>query len=346
VIVNPSPFERTEVVELDGMPALVTVPPLGYTTDLVPTSHVALLEVDVRTLTRIVRGRDVGDSYNYAPPDDDVVVDEPEEESLDIVEDGPLRRVVVLHRTYRWDEQRVDTTTRFETRAGEQFVRIAVTFDNPCDDQRVRIHVPLAHDAQTTRAEGQFAIVERPPTQEPGHGEVGLGAYPASAFVAAGGIALLLEHVTEYELVTSRELALTMLRSVGLISREDNPWREVNAGPAVPIPAAQLHGRQMFTFAWCREPENAVTHAERFRHPLLTTTGTGAENGPREHRGPALSGAALSSLRRCGDVLEARIWNPSSQRVNARFGEATADLRPWEIRTLHLPDQPLSNQLQ
>src|SRR5205823_3226437 len=51
---------------------------------------------DMTVTTRIVRGKDVGDSYNYAPPEDDVLVDGPVEERRERLEDGPLRRVEVL----------------------------------------------------------------------------------------------------------------------------------------------------------------------------------------------------------------------------------------------------------
>jgi Glycosyl hydrolases family 38 N-terminal domain/Alpha mannosidase middle domain/Glycosyl hydrolases family 38 C-terminal domain len=330
VFVNPSPFERTEVVELEGGLHVVTVPALGYTS-AVTDSELPLLNLDVRDLTRIVRGKDVGDSYNYAPPPDDVLVDEPEDERLETIEDGPLRRILVHYRAYRWDGYVLPTATRYELRAGEQFVRIRVELDNPCSDQRVRVHVPLREPAGSTHAEGQFAIVERRGDPEGGFGEEPVPTYPASAFVVAGGIALLLQHVTEYELVGERELALTALRSIGLISRSDNPYRRVNAGPELPIPAAQMHGPQAFEFAYCVDPAGALEHAERYRLPLLKVRGS-AET----RTGPALTGAVLSSLRRSDGKLVARIVNETDRPMTARFGDATAELRPWEIRTLPL----------
>jgi glycosyl hydrolase family 38/alpha mannosidase-like protein len=330
VFVNSSPFERTEVVELEDGLRIVTVPPLGYTSERAD-SELQLLEVDVRDLTRIVRGKDVGDSYNYAPPADDVLVDEPEDERFETVEDWPLRTVTVHHRTYRWDEHVVPTTTRYELRAGEEFVRIRIELDNPCTDQRVRVHIPLREPAPSTHAEGQFAVVARRGSPEGGYGEEPVATYPASAFVAAGGIALLLQHVTEYELIDERELALTALRSVGLISRSDNLYRRVNAGPELPIPAAQMVGPQSFEFAYCVDSANALEHAERYRHPLLPVHGLA---GARE--GPALTGAVLSSLRRVDGELVARIVNESDRPVTARFGNASAELQPWEIRTVRL----------
>jgi hypothetical protein len=337
VVVNPSPFQRTEVVELDGALEPVTVPPLGWTAVRrgQGTSELRLEDMPLPDL-RIVRGGDAGDSYNYAPPSDDVLVDEPEEERLETVEDGPLRRIVVLHRTYRWDGRLVATETRFEQRAGEPFVRVRISFDTPCDDQRVRVHVPLPEGTDRTHAEGQFAVVERPPLQEGGHGEQGLGAYPASAFVAAGGVALLFEHAAEYELVDGRELAVTVLRSVGLISRTANPWREENAGPELPIPDAQMHGLHSFSFAWCPDPERALEHAERYRHPHLTVKGTGGDGARESQAGPELSGAVLTSLRRRDGKLEARIVNETGAARPFSFGAARGELRPWEIRTLTL----------
>jgi alpha-mannosidase len=194
--------------------------------------------------------------------------------------------------------------------------------------------VPLAEAADRTFAEGQFAVVERPRLQEAGFGEDGLGAYPASAFVAAGGVALLFEHVAEYELAGANELAVTILRSVGLISRAANPFRRVNAGPEHPIPAAQMHGAHAFSFAWCGDPHQALDCAERYRHPMLTAPGGTGEKSA--HSGPELRGALLSSLRRRSGALDARVVNETSAPATVEFGTAKAELRAWEIRTLRL----------
>jgi hypothetical protein len=355
VVVNPSPFARTELVDDVGV---VTVPPLGWTTRRkastgdgdVETSGTLLrneaLEFDVASL-RIVDGGDFGDSYNYAPPLSDRAVDEPVAEQVETLETGPLRARLVVRRTYEWpravepdgsrrsaDEIEVPVDIHAELRASEPFVRLRVAFDNPCSDHRVRVHVPLPERAQRTYAEGQFGVVARPSRQEGGHGEQGLGTYPASGFVAAGAIALLFEHVTEYELVDERELAVTVIRSIGLISRETNPWRVENAGPEVPIPAAQMHGPHSFSFAWCPSPERVLERAERYRHPLLTIAG--AAGDVPEEAGPELTGAILTALRRRDGALEARIVNETGEPSTARFGEVTVDLRPWEIRTLRL----------
>jgi mannosylglycerate hydrolase len=318
--------------------AAVTAPPLGWTSirpvRIPGTVPQTCPFSDVSQLTRIVRGGDAGDSYNYAPPPGDVLVDTPIDEGLEIVEDGPLRRIEVVHRTFMWDGKRVETQTRFEQRAGEPFVRIRIDFDNPCDDQRIRVHVPLHEPADRSYAEGQFAIVERGLEPEGGYGEVAIPTYPASAFVAAGGIALLLDHVTEYE-VTGDELALTMLRSTGLISRTNHPWREDPAGPALPIPAAQLRGPRSFSFAYLPGADAIVDQAERYRHPFLTAQGTAEAGDLLTRRGPVLEGDP-SVVLTAYEPGRARIVNESAERQTVRFAGQELELRPWEIRAISL----------
>ena len=308
--------------------AAVPAPPLGWTSVRpvrVPgTVPGTCPNVDVSRLTRIVRGKDIGDSYNYAPPADDVLVDVPTDERIERVEDGPLRRVDVLHRTYVWDDRSVETRTRFEQRAGESFVRVRLELDNTCDDQRVRVHVPLLEPAESSHAEGQFAVVERSLEVEGGHGEVAVPTFPASGFVAAGGIALLLDHVTEYEVVGD-ELALTALRSIGYISLNGNPSREEPAGPEIPIPAAQLRGPRSFSFAYYPSADSIAEHAEAYRHPFLTARGTaqgdelriGSRPGARGRRQGRpdrvaewiVRGSSTRATRRRPSILPAENWS-------------------------------------
>jgi glycosyl hydrolase family 38/alpha mannosidase-like protein len=294
---------------------------------------------------RLVDGGDVGDSYNYAPPGDEVLVDQPEEVRVDVVSTGPVRGELDLVRTYRWQDERVEVTTRIELRAGEPFCRVLVSFENRRSNHRLRFHIPLAERAEVSAAEGQFAVVERGLEAEGGHGEVPLATFPARGFVAAGGVAALLDHVMEYELVGGRELALTLLRSIGFISRADNPYRKVNAGPEVPLPAGQCRGPWSIGFAlmphagsW--QKSGVPAEMERYQHPFLTAPGSGERSGAPEPAGLELrgEGVVLSALRQRGGRLEARVFcqRPEPcQAVLVRKGfEISADLRPWEIKTM------------
>ena len=147
-----------------------------------------------------------------------------------------MRWELVVVRTYRRGES-VEVAMHVELRAGEPFcwpasrstTRAAIT---GCAS---RSRFPNARTP--LRPRGSSRLSSAGLEAEGGHGEVP-PTFPARGFVDAGGVAVLLDHVMEYEVVEGRELALTLLRSIGLISRADNPYREVNAGPGVALPRA------------------------------------------------------------------------------------------------------------
>ena len=342
---------------------------------------------------RIVDGGDAGDSYNYAPPDADGIVERPSSVSVAVTADGPLLGQLQIVRTYDWPigltddgasrSERVaatEVTTELELRAGDPFVLVRLTFDNASRDHRVRWHIPLPRPVAGSAAEGQFAVVERGLEMEGGHGEVPLPTFPARGFVGVDGVTVLLDQITEYEVVDGSELALTILRSFGLISRNTNAFREDPAGPQIPVPNAQLRGERTFAFAlaphagrWERAGGTALQ--ERYQHPFLVTRGTGTGTvAPDVGDEPAQvlhgfevsgDGVVLSALRRRGDWLEARLVLEGSQPIETvirghfsaarrvdllgRPGEdllieapglLRLRLAPWEIATFQLRDSP------
>ncbi len=292
---------------------------------------------------RLVDGGDYGDTYNYGPPAEDRLIDRPARVVVMATESGPIRGRLEITARHDWpigldpDGRRrtaatasVDVTTSLELRTGEPFVRVSIAFDNPARDHRVRWHIPLPSAADRSAAEGQFAVVERGLTEEAGHGEVPTPTFPAHGWVHAAGATVLLEHVTEYELVDDgRELALTILRSTGLISRNDNPFREDPAGPEVPVPGAQMIGSWRVGFgllphAGTWSEDGIAAAAEAYHLPFVTASGTGSAAGPDAQAGADATathepvptrvglrvngpGVVLSALRRRGDDLEARI---------------------------------------
>ena len=341
---------------------------------------------------RIVDGGDFGDSYNYGPPAGDRIVEAPSVVVVKPIERGSIRGSLDIVARYDWPvgvlpdgsgrsevTAPVELTTTLALRVGEPFVRVSIAFTNPARDHRVRWHVPLPTPTDHSSAEGQFAVVDRGLVEEAGHGEVPTPTFPAHGFVHAAGVSILLDHVTEYELVDGRELALTILRSTGLISRNDNPFREDPAGPEVPIPAAQLVGPWRFAFAllphagsW--ESAGVLAASEAYRHPFMTARGTAAV-GSAETADPIPGGlrltgegVVLSALRRRDEWLEVRLVAEHPAPATAVLsgakpfaaarevdllgrigpelplapdGSIHLSLGPWEIRTIRVrPARP------
>ena len=329
---------------------------------------------------RIVDGGDFGDSYNYGPPPGDTVVDQPIAVRTEVTARGPVAGELVVTRNVclasragaRWVGAR-----RGHRRGGGAHGR------RPAGRRALRAHprrvrqprrrpprpVPRAAAGRRGRlgCGGQFAVVERGMHPEAGHGEVPLATYPARGFVDAGGVAVLLDHLVEYELVDGRELALTVLRSTGLISRNDNPYREDPAGPERPIPAAQMRGPWAMTFALYPHPgswddADVVGEAERYAHPFVTARGGGIAGAAEVATGLAIEGrgVVLSALLRRDAWLEVRLVaetaRPTRAVVRGGFVEArevdllgrpgagipvtrgavSLELGAWEIRTIQL----------
>ncbi|MDQ6744371.1 MAG: hypothetical protein M3Z97_15890, partial [Candidatus Dormibacteraeota bacterium] len=120
----------------------------------------------------------------------------------------------------------------------------------------------------------------------------------------------------EYELLEDA-IAITLLRSVGWLSRADLQNRPGHAGPGVATPGAQMLGRHHFEVAVYRHPEGweeaqVPRQAEIFAHPLVPAPAVGLREGPRDDD-PAV---ILSALRR---------WQGRLQLRTYRAGE------PWRI---------------
>ena len=332
---------------------------------------------------RIVDGGDRGDTYNYGPPASDLIVEQPLSVEIETLEDGPLRAAARVRRNYAWPLQLSDnvdvrsTDTRpvtvdmlVEVRAGEDFVRVSVEFDNPVADHRVRFHVPLPAPVSCSASEGQFAVTERGLTGEGGWGEFPIPTYPADAFVSAGPATVLLDHATEYE-VTSEgsELAITLLRAVGAMSVNVHPLRDEPAASQIPVPGAQEIGTHVSARlaivpsagGWAAA--DAPLLAEQFRVEALVQRGTAARDAGTTAPAPGIrvsgTGVVVSSLRRVRGSIELRLIamtpEPTTATITGHFGTVsesdllgrvqgsvaaagttTLPLGPWEIRTVLL----------
>ncbi|MCW8100475.1 glycoside hydrolase family 38 N-terminal domain-containing protein [Streptomyces tauricus] len=331
------------------------------------TLHIAGADGTVlRGVGRLVDGGDRGDSYNYAPPAHDVLVQDPAEVTVDVVEDGPLRSRLRVTRVYAWpvalsgdrdlrDGRTVPTPveTLVEVRAAEPFVRVSTSFLNQSADHRLRFHVPLPEPVTTSSSAGQFAVTERGLTAEGGWGEYPLPTFPASTFVSAGPATVLLDHSSEYELVgDGSELAITLLRAIGSISVNIHPLRDEPAASEIPVPGAQDLGMRVenrlavvpSATGW--RGADAVALAEEFRGDVLVTRGTGPAGGqlPPDAVGLRVDGqdVLVSSIRRViddefGSGTEVRLTamrdSAVAVRVTGAFSEAT---------TVDLLGRPLS----
>ncbi len=282
---------------------------------------------------------DRGDSYNFGPVTASVVFD-PDAVAVDVLESGPLRGRLRVRRTYSLPQglkdgdravrseqhiaQVVDTVV--ELRHGEPFLRVRVSLVNNVRDHRLRVLVPTGErDVTESSSGGQYGVTTRGRTAEGGWGEYPLPTFPATRFIHAGRAGVLLNKLVEYEVVDGAEagsdIALTIVRSVGLMSVNVHPLRDEPAGSEIATPGAQYMATPVeLSFAidlgalngWAES--TIVEHADVFRFEPIVAPGR--SHGSRERAASSLvethGRVALESLRRVENSVEARFVNYST----------------------------------
>jgi alpha-mannosidase len=143
---------------------------------------------------------------------------------------------------------------------GVERIDIHTTIDNTAEDHRLRVHFPSGIKTDASKADQHFGVVTRPIAlpewDRQTWMETPLGTYPQKAFVSvddgARGLTIANSGLPEYEVLDTSagaEIAVTLMRCVGWLSRSDIHTRRGGAGPQIRTPGAQLSGRYEFDYA-------------------------------------------------------------------------------------------------
>ncbi len=137
--------------------------------------------------------------------------------------------------------------------ADSPLVRVRFDLDHHARDHRLRATIPVG-SGTVVRAGAAFGWEMRdgsPPDSTPT--ERAVATAPAQRYVAAGdeggALAILAPGPFEYEWTPRREVAVTLLRATGELSRNDLAERPGHAGWPTPIPAAEEPGRHLVEWA-------------------------------------------------------------------------------------------------
>jgi mannosylglycerate hydrolase len=218
------------------------------------------------------------------------------------------------------------------------YLMLSGTILNSRSDHRIRLHVALDEPVKGSVALSPFEVVERPLVSEGGT-ETASPTWPARGAVLAGGVALFQEGVFEYEVIPEPpELAVTLLRCVGTISRPEIPTRGWAAGPDIATPEAQMDGEHHFWLAVRRgvAPDQLPSSWERAVMVMPAGRGPGGGDLPDTGSFLEIQGAELSSVRKINGHTEVRIWNPTKEPRETRVAGRTIRLGPARIETIRL----------
>jgi mannosylglycerate hydrolase len=252
---------------------------------------------------------------------------------------------------------------RVELRSGSPVVRVETRVDNRAEDHRLRALFPTGMRADHVWSDGHFLVNQRElPDPEIGEDWVQppTGTYPQREYSLvqdeAGGLALLNRGLPEIEARRtddgSVDLSLTLLRSVGWLSRDDfESRRRSNAGPTLFTPEAQCPGTRVSRYAVLAfqgdfRDAGVRSHNRRYRvepvsvQGVLAGSAAGGRSLVRQESGRATITAIKKHERR--DTLVVRLYNPFSESIEETLRTDATIARAWltdllEERTAELP---------
>jgi alpha-mannosidase len=309
---------------------------------------------------------EIGDSYNHCPLPEEPWTSAGTAGRVRVRERGPVRGELEVALTLRLparvsaDRRRrvgsaacpVRTTVRLD--AGSDRVELDTVLENRARDHRLRVLFPTADaDPERIRAEGHFGVVTRTAAVREDTASWKEPPQPGQHFhggVAAGSINLLALGLPEYEAIERPhgvDLALTLVRSFGWLSRADFPARPYGAGPEIETPDGQCLSRLELRYALCfgeRSDRELVRAAHDYRFGLPHGPGRIALDGALTVSG---DGVACAALKRAedGNGLILRLYNPGAERLDVRVGgaiEGVVRTRMDEHGTDHVPEGELT----
>jgi mannosylglycerate hydrolase len=221
-------------------------------------------------------------------------------------------------------------TLRLRLLGDEPGLHAQLTWHNRAQDQRTRLLLPWPQDAAGAASaiahsdtafdwsERTLQFAQIPPA--PSRSEMPVAVHPSHSAISAGPWFVAHRAMPEFEHVQHAGqswLGLTLVRSVGWLSRRDLRTRGVGAGPDIATPGAQCIGTQVFDFALQAHAADAPSHAALqaaaiLRRPPLLLRGHAAMPwAPVNINNTVLQ---TSAVRRSADgALELRVWNPTAQ---------------------------------
>jgi 2-O-(6-phospho-alpha-D-mannosyl)-D-glycerate hydrolase len=228
-----------------------------------------------------------------------------------------------------------------------------IELDNQARDHRVRLRLPTGLLRAPVLAGTQFGVVARPPVGGVGKkypAETPVRTAPAHRFVAVAkggrGLAVFAPGFFEYEWTARGDLLITLLRSVGELSKANLHTRPGDAGWPTPTPEAQCIGKETIEvgLAWITStdldaPERLQQLWEdRFLPPVFRWIRDYVAAAPpfADSMGLALEGEglALSALKQADDGkgIVVRCTNFRAKEVTGRLRSARPLARASLIR--------------
>lgn len=302
---------------------------------------------------------DDGDEYDYSPSREEWRLTSAQgQHDVEVTHEGWQSRAVIRHRmavpanlterSARQQNGALGAEIAVTLSHNSRRIDVEVRLDNQADDHRIRVLIPTPFSTQEVLADTQFGSITRPVHdeameiwQEEGWKEAPVPVWNLLNYAVLrerrNGLALVTEGLREFEVVgdDKKAFALTLLRGVGLLGKEDlllRPGRP--SGIKMPVPDSQMRGAltcrfSLYSFSGTPESAGVAQQAKSWLTPVqcynkipwdAMKLNRSTFMTPLSYSLFSLSptGCVLSAIKKAEerDELILRLFNPSITSVN------------------------------
>lgn len=302
---------------------------------------------------------DDGDEYDYSPSREEWRLTSAQgQHDVEVTHEGWQSRAVIRHRmavpanlterSARQQNGALGAEIAVTLSHNSRRIDVEVRLDNQANDHRIRVLIPTPFSTQEVLADTQFGSITRPVQdeametwQEEGWKEAPVPVWNLLNYAVLrerrNGLALFTEGLREFEVVgdDKKAFALTLLRGVGLLGKEDlllRPGRP--SGIKMPVPDSQMRGAltcrfSLYSFSGTPESAGVAQQAKSWLTPVqcynkipwdAMKLNRSTFMTPLSYSLFSLSptGCVLSAVKKAEerDELILRLFNPSITSVN------------------------------
>lgn len=282
---------------------------------------------------------DAGDTYNYSPPVNDQYSFAVLKDATDVVK-GRTFQSMTLHYDMKLpaslNEDRSGPsskyvvnkiTTTITLHHGRRFISFKTKVHNHAKDQKLRIGFATP-EATISYGDTAFDLIKRETIREkiwdvPRNKEALMNQYPTYSTVITENHQLVHRGLQEYEVDHLRGndyLCLTMLRSVGWLSRRDLRTRGNGAGPGFETPGAQCLGTYEFEYGLVLGKEHqSLNHAKVMRQQILCQQSYLLKDEQKLFKQSSSTIVFSSFTQKEKNSFDIRMFNPSSEQQSTQL---------------------------
>lgn len=309
---------------------------------------------------------DVGDTYNFSPiiGDEDIKADF---KGSKIKFSGKNRAILELD--YQINIPKKSDKIRSKSKklhkiktqiildAKSPMLKFKTQFENKSDDHLLQVKFTMPNLITTTVSEDSIGLIKRDfdpnyilQKQQPAENfqELKINTAPMQRFVWAQGVSILTKGIHEYE-IFEKNLSITLLRAVGMLSKKKLHTRSNPAGPTFETKEAQCRRNLVCEYAisFCENPNDLLKLADNYFEPTIAYLSSEEMNTQIGLNNPKIYLLAIKEAEnRQGIVL--RLFNLSEkpQKLNFKAIEVNSeeiqtspksdfiDLKPFELKSV------------